>query len=159
MSSDKIKFLTFSRYDSEPGAIALDPYGWVATTNARPEDESQKAIEYNSNLKRLQEQALEEIKFFREHGMADLLDEHASHAALVSRMNRMYIHHLSTSWVPRTVVKLHEECRKVAFEHAKLGMPAAHEDKEVHARRLKMIVSQVVDRVLSVPLLYTRDVR
>jgi len=61
-------------------------------------------------------------------GLDDLLQGgFASHTALVTGLNKMFINHLKASWVPRTMQRLYVECQKIPFENAKLGMPAAHE--------------------------------
>ena len=51
----------------------LERYGWVATSNAIPEDDRGKQINYKSNLERLQAQAREENNFFRDNGHGDWL--------------------------------------------------------------------------------------
>jgi hypothetical protein len=45
----------------------------------------------------------------------------------VSRLNRMFIDHLKSTWVPKTLCMLASAQSKLAFENALLGMPAAHE--------------------------------
>ena len=57
------------------GALALEPYGWVATANAPPEDESGNPVEFESNFERLRKQALSEIDVFNEMGLRELLDD------------------------------------------------------------------------------------
>ena len=62
-----------------------------------------------------------------ELGFDDLLSKGlASHDALVSRLNKVFVNHLKTTWVPNTLRKLSEQPHKLALENAKLGMPAAH---------------------------------
>jgi hypothetical protein len=41
----------------------------------------------------------------------------------------MFIKHLETSWVPRTLQKLAAEKEGIPFEHALLGVPPAHEEE------------------------------
>ena len=102
----------------------------VATTNALPQDDEGNDVRYESNLERLHAQADEEFAFFNDIGLADLLEEQrASHGALVSRLNDMYIKYLETTWVPNTLRMLADEKKKIGFEHAKLGMPPAHEEE------------------------------
>ena len=106
--------------------MSLEPYGWVATSNAPPEDELGNVIQYTSNLERLQAQADAEVDILRQIGLGDLVDqEFASHSALVSRLNRMYLDHLKHSWAPNTLRKIFSEQRKVDIEDALLGMPPA----------------------------------
>ena len=101
---------------------------------------------YKSNFERLQAQALAEIGVFQSMGLDDLLqDGLASHTALVSRLNKMFINHLKTSWVPRTMRKLNVESQKIDFENAKLGMPAAHEGAcpDVRERIIQVVTNHV----------------
>jgi hypothetical protein len=110
------------------GAVALEPYGWVATANAPPEDEDGKLLEFESNFERLQRQALSEIEIFHEIGLRELVDEGlASHSALVSRLNDMFKDYLKTTWVPNTLRMLAKEDRKLQIENAMLGMPPMHQ--------------------------------
>ena len=112
--------LTFWR--GVPGqGIKLEPYGWVATTNAPPEEGC------INNFERLQKQARAEVGIFEKLGFDDLLTKGlASHDALVSRLNKAFVNHLKSTWVPNTLKKLSEERRKLDFQNATLGMPAAH---------------------------------
>ena len=41
----------------------------------------------------------------------------------------MFIKHLESTWVPRTLHKIAAEKKKMEFEHAVLGMPPAHEEE------------------------------
>ena len=110
------------------GAVALEPHGWVATANAPPEDESGNPVEFESNFVRLQKQALSEIDVFNEMGLRELLDDGlASHSALVSRLNDMFLDHLKTTWVPNTLHRLSIEGGKLQIEHAMLGMPPMYQ--------------------------------
>jgi len=100
--------------------IKLEPYGWVATTNA-PEEGC------INNFERLQKQAQAEVGIFKKLGFDDLLTKGlASHDALVSRLNKAFVNHLKSTWVPNTLRKLSEERHKLDFENVMLGMPAAH---------------------------------
>ena len=63
-------------------------------------------------------------------GLTDLVEEkRASHGALVSRLNDMFVKHLERTWVPRTLHKIAVEKKKMEYEHAVLGMPPAHEEE------------------------------
>ena len=78
----------------------------MATTNALPRDDQGNEVAYENNLNRLHALADEETVVFKSLGLADLIEEQrASHAALVSRLNDMFIKHLETTWVPRTLQK------------------------------------------------------
>ena len=102
----------------------------MATTNALPRDDEGNEVAYENNLERLHAQADEENTMFNAIGLADLIEEQrASHAALVLRLNDMFIKHLETTWVPRTLQKLAAEKERIPFEHALLGMPPAHEEE------------------------------
>jgi len=102
----------------------------VATTNALPRDDEGNEVAHENNLERLHAQVDEETVVFNAIGLADLIEEQrASHAALVSRLNDMFIKHLETTWVPRTLQKLAAEKERIPFEHALLGMPPAHEEE------------------------------
>ena len=80
-----------------------------------------------SNFERLHSQAMAELGVFKEMGLGDLLEEGlASHAALVSRLNTMFVDELKTTWVPKTLVKIATEQEKVKYENVLLGMPPAH---------------------------------
>ena len=41
----------------------------------------------------------------------------------------MFIKHLETSWVPRTLQNLAAEKEGIPFEHALLGVPPEHEEE------------------------------
>ena len=102
----------------------------MATTNALPRDGQDIVVRYENNLERLHAQADEEIMVLNDVGLADLIEEQrASHGALMSRLNDMFIKHLETTWVPTTLKKLSEEKKKMDFENAALGMPPAHEEE------------------------------
>ena len=61
-------------------------------------------------------------------GLRELLDDGlASHSALVSRLNDMFMDYLKTTWVPNTLCRLAFEDEKLEFEHAMLGMPPMYE--------------------------------
>jgi hypothetical protein len=106
------------------GAVELQPYGWVATSNAPPEDEMGNVTQRTSNVDRLQAQAESEVSIFSEIGLQDLVDqEFATNSALVLRLNRMYVDHLKRSWAPNTLRKIFTEQRKVDIQDALLGMP------------------------------------
>jgi hypothetical protein len=110
------------------GAVALEPWGWVATTNASPEDEQGNAVVYANNYVRLREQAAAEVRTFRDMQLGKLLDDgHASHGALVSRLNSMFLDHLKRTWAPKTLRMISCEQNKLAYANALLGMPPAHE--------------------------------
>ena len=110
------------------GAVALEPWGWVATTNAPPEDEQGNATVYANNCARLRAQAALELSTFRDMQLGQLLDDgYASHGALVSRLNRMFLDHLKRTWAPKTLRMIFAEQSKLAYDNALLGMPPAHE--------------------------------
>ena len=121
----------------------------VATTNALPRDDQGNDVAYENNLERLHAQADEETIVFNAIGLADLIEEQrASHAALVSRLNDMFIKHLESTWVPRTLQKLAAEKERIPFEHALLGMPPAHEEEALPQVRDAIVkeVEGVLDR-------------
>ena len=115
----------------------------MATTNALPRDDQGNDVAYENNLERLHAQADEETVVFNAIGLADLIEEQrASHAALVSRLNDMFIKHLESTWVPRTLQKLAAEKERIPFEHALLGMPPAHEEEA-----LPQVIDAIVKEV------------
>jgi hypothetical protein len=60
--------------------------------------------------------------------LGQLLDDgYASHGALVSRLNSMFLDYLKTTWAPKTLRRLSCEQSKLAYANALLGMPPAHE--------------------------------
>ena len=119
----------------------------MATTNALPRDDQGNVVAYENNLERLHAQADEETVIFNAIGLADLIEEQrASHAALVSRLNDMFIKHLESTWVPRTLQKLAAEKERIPFEHALLGMPPAHEEEALP--QFKDAIVKEVERVL-----------
>jgi len=111
------------------GAVALEPWGWVATTNAPPEDEQGNDVVYPNNYVRLREQAAAEVSTFRDMlQLGQLLDDgYASHGALVSRLNSMFLDHLKRTWAPKTLRMISCEQSKLPYANALLGMPPAHE--------------------------------
>lgn len=124
--------------------MELQPYGWVATSNAPPEDEMGNLTQRTSNLNRLQAQAESEVSIFSEIGLQDLVDqEFASNSALVLRLNRMYVDHLKHSWAPNTLRKIFTEQRKVNIQDALLGMPPVPDVKA--AADLKKTLAEACD--------------
>ena len=110
------------------GAVALEPWGWVATTNAPPEDEQGQAVVYANNCARLRAQAAAELSTFRDMQLGQLVDDsYASHAVLVSRLNHMFLDNLKSTWAPKTLRMLSSEQSKLAYDNALLGVPPAHE--------------------------------
>ena len=102
---------------------------------------------YENNLERLHAQADEEIVVFNDLGLTDLVEEQrASHGALVSRLNDMFVKHLESTWVPRTVHKIAAEKKKMEYEHAVLGMPPAHEEEALP--KVKTAIVKAVEGVL-----------
>ena len=82
----------------------------MATTNALPRDDQGTDVVYENNLERLHAQADEEEVILSGMGLTDLIEEQrASHGALVSRLNDMFIKHLESTWVPRTLNKIAAE--------------------------------------------------
>ena len=74
----------------------------MATTNALPRDDEGNEVTYENNLERLHAQVDEETVVFNAIGLADLIEvQRASHTALVSRLNDMFIKHHETTGVPR----------------------------------------------------------
>ena len=121
----------------------------MATTNALPQDDQNNDVEYRNNLERLHAQADEEGVVFASMGLTDLIEEQrASHGALLSRLNDMFIKHLESTWVPRTLNKIAAEKKKMDFEHAVLGMPPAHEEDALPQVRDAIVkaVEAVLDR-------------
>ena len=121
----------------------------MATTNALPRDDEGNDVAYENNLERLHAQADEETVVFNAIGLADLIEEQrASHGALVSRLNDMFVKHLESTWVPRTLQKLAAEKERIPFEHALLGMPPAHEEEALPQVRDAIVkeVEGVLDR-------------
>ena len=106
---------------------------------------------YENNLERLHAQADEEEVILSGMGLTDLIEEQrASHGALVSRLNDMFIKHLESTWVPRTLHKIAAEKKKIQFEHAVLGMPPAHQEEALPLVRDAIVkaVEGVMDRAV-----------
>ena len=99
--------------------------------------------ESTDSYDRLQKQAKAEESKFEELGFQDLLEKGlGGHGALVAQLNKAFISHLKTTWVPMTLEKLDAKRGEVEFENAKLGMPAAHETP------LKESVKNAIARVI-----------
>ena len=114
----------------------------MATTNAPPEDEQGNAVVYANNCARLRAQAAAELSTFRDMQLGQLVDDgYASHAALVSRLNHMFLDHLKSTWAPKTLRMLSSEQSKLAYDNALLGMPPAHEADT--PPRVKEAIAQV----------------
>jgi len=100
----------------------LEPRGWVATANTRAHEGSASGNE------RLKKQAGDENGIFEEMGFRDLLEQgRASHSALVAQLNKAFVSHLKTTWVPATLTKLDEKAAELTFANLMMGMPQAHE--------------------------------
>ena len=83
---------------------------------------------YENNCARLRAQAAAEVSTFRDMQLGQLVNDNlASHGALVSRLNRMFVDYLKNTWAPKTLGKLSSEHSKLAYDNALLGMPPAHE--------------------------------
>ena len=120
----------------------LEPWGWVATTNAPPEDEHNNVVVYANNFERLQVQASAEVSVFTEMELGDLLEDgFASHSALVLRLNRMFVENLRKTWAPNTLQMMSLQQSKLDYANALLGMPPAHHDDNKIA--IQKIVAEV----------------
>ena len=104
----------------------MEPRGWVATANTRAHEGS--ASRPTPGNERLRKQAEGENGIFEELGFKDLLEQgRASHSALVAQLNKAFISHLKTTWVPETLKKLDAKAGELQFENLKMGMPPAHQ--------------------------------
>lgn len=102
------------------GGVMLHPHGWVATANLRDFEEL-------AGNERLQRQAEAENRIFDELGFRNLLDEgRASHSALITQLNKAFISHLKTTWVPETLKKLDAKKGEFDDKNKKMGWPPAH---------------------------------
>jgi hypothetical protein len=73
--------------------------------------------------------------------LGQLVDDNlASHDALVSRLNRMFLDYLKNTWAPKTLRMLSCEQSKLAYDNALLGMPPAHEQDT--PRHVKEAIAQ-----------------
>lgn len=104
----------------------MEPRGWVATANTRAHEGS--ASRPTPGNERLRKQAEGENGIFEELGFKDLLEQgRASHSALVAQLNKAFISHLKTTWVPATLTKLDERAAELKFKNLMMGMPEAHQ--------------------------------
>jgi hypothetical protein len=111
--------------------------------NAPPEDEHRNAVVYANNCARLPAQAALEVSTFRDMQLGQLVDDNlASHGALVSRLNRMFLDHLKSTWAPKTLRMLTSEQSKLAYDTALLGMPPAHEPDTSHHTSSRPLLRQ-----------------
>eukprot|EP01044_Picomonas_judraskeda_P011200 COSAG03_NODE_1504_length_3971_cov_7.241219_1_plen_768_part_00 len=94
-------------------------HGYVATMNAPVVDDS------ISNLEKLQQQADNELEFFKGYLPACAA---TTAAALLSRVEVMFLDHVKRSWIPTTLSKLSDERQSLDKQNADLGLPAAHGD-------------------------------
>ncbi len=130
------------------GAVALEPWGWVATSNAPPDDEQGTPVVYANNYERLRAQATAELSTFRDMQLGQMMDDgYASHGALVSRLNRMFREHLKSTWAPKTLRMISCEQSKLKYENALLGMPAAHYDEADTRTHVKEAIAGVKEAI------------
>jgi hypothetical protein len=83
--------------------------------------------------------------------LGQLVDDNlASHGALVSRLNSMFLDYLKNTWAPKTLGMLSSEQSKLAYDNALLGMPPAHEhDTPPHVKEAIAQASILPRAVLS----------
>ena len=102
-------------------AVPLEPHGYVATMNSPVEAAGA------SNCEKLQLQARAEPKFFRDQGYGDLVDaDQATTAALMLRIEKMFLGYVKEQWVPDTLGRLNSEAARLKAANQTLGLPAAH---------------------------------
>ena len=105
------------RRGDEVGTERVGSYGEHAKTRGS-----------ESGNERLRKQAEDEDGIFEEMGFKDLLEQgRASHSAIVAQLNKAFISHLKTTWVPETLKKLDAKAGELQFENLKMGMPPAHQ--------------------------------
>ena len=87
----------------DPDVPPLQPHGYVATTNKKV-----KGGDAMSNHNRLHQQAHNEMQFFKEKGLQDLVDQHraASSNVLIGRLSEMYTGYVKREWAPDTLFQM-----------------------------------------------------
>jgi hypothetical protein len=132
--------------------VKIEPYGWVATANPDPDDaeddDDDDDDDYGeasshpprmasasgppaNELERLRRRANREARLFRDLKLNSLVKSgHATSSALVRKLNAMYLDHLSSTWIPNTIFKLHRALEAVDFDDAMLGKPNPPETRD-----------------------------
>lgn len=115
-----LKDLRSKVYQQARDTVPLEQWGYVCTMN-RPQDDSNK-----SNYSALINQSQDEVNFFVEKGMSDLLNaQMAGCKALLTRISIMFHDYLRSTWAPSTILLLREETRDYRVKERALGLPRA----------------------------------
>jgi GTP-binding protein EngB required for normal cell division len=107
-------------YQQARDTVPLEQWGYVCTMN-KPQDLSQK-----NNYQALINQSNEEVQFFNDKGMSDLLGSSmAGCKALLTRVSIMFHDYLRSTWAPSTIILLREEVCDYRAKERALGFPRA----------------------------------
>ena len=113
-----LKDLRSKVYQQARDTVPLEQWGYVCTMN-RPQDDSNK-----SNYSGLITQSQDEVHFFHEKGMSDLLgSQMAGCKALLTRISIMFHDYLRSTWAPSTILLLRDETKDYRVRERALGVP------------------------------------
>lgn len=121
--SDSMGGLTDLRtkvYQQARDTVPLEQWGYVCTMN-KPQDLSRK-----NNYQALIDQSSEEVQFFKQKDMTDLLSSSmAGCKALLTRVSIMFHDYLRSTWAPSTIILLRKEVCDYREKERCLGYPRA----------------------------------
>ena len=107
-------------YQQARDTVPLEQWGYVCTMN-KPQD-----LARMNNYQALASQSNEEVQFFHERNMSDLLNSSmAGCKALLTRISIMFHDYLRSTWAPSTIILLREEVRDYRGKERILGFPRA----------------------------------
>jgi len=107
-------------YQQARDTVPLEQWGYVCTMN-KPQDLTQK-----NNYQALINQSNEEVQFFNDKGMNDLLGSSmAGCKALLTRVSIMFHDYLRSTWAPSTIILLRGEVCDYRAKERVLGFPRA----------------------------------
>ena len=136
-------------------AVALEPHGYVATTNEPP-----SAQVGEDNHSRLLRQGQKELQWFENEyaPCAEFVDpERLSTAALSKKISLEYDAFVVRTLIPKTVYRLHEEMTSCNVDKIVLGLPASPGDLHGEAHNELLESAQTCVNALLGPCCNTMD--
>ena len=126
-------------------AIPLEPYGWIATMNAPPEDDQ----DAQTPTQRLETQGHEEVAWFKSRLQSKELSSRLGCNALIQTMKTTFHAYVEETWAPMTLFRLKGESARLRTASALLGLPAAHTElQDGQLKQLQQAAFEAAEHLL-----------